>query len=200
VSDPDDVDGTAPGRDATAWDQRYRESDGPTEPHPSVAAVAADLPTGRALDIACGTGRHSLLLAERGWQVTAVDFAEVGAGALRRVAAARGLAVEVHVADARTWSPRTPGYDLVVMAFVHLPDVVPRAAGWLAPGGSLLVVGHSVRSPQGAGPSDPRLRLDRVDLAARVTGARLRVLRAVEVERATPEGTAVDVEVLAVRP
>src|SRR5690348_16816228 len=32
-----------------------------------------DRPLGRALDVGCGRGRHTLELAERGWQATGVD-------------------------------------------------------------------------------------------------------------------------------
>jgi 2-polyprenyl-3-methyl-5-hydroxy-6-metoxy-1,4-benzoquinol methylase len=32
-----------------------------------------NVPPGRALDLACGSGRHSRWLAERGWQVTGID-------------------------------------------------------------------------------------------------------------------------------
>ena len=188
------------GRGAQGWDERYRERPGPAAPHPAVMDALLGVAAGRALDIACGTGRHSLWLAEQGWDVTAVDFSRVGIDILTRAAEGRGLAVDAHVADARSWTPPQAGYDLVLMAFVHLPDLLARAAGWLGPRGRLLVVGHSRRNPTGTGPRDPRLRLDRVDLAARVTGARLRVLRAADVERATVDGATTDVVVLAQKP
>ena len=42
-------------------------------PAPELVAALADLAPGRALDLACGAGRHTLWLRERGWNVTAVD-------------------------------------------------------------------------------------------------------------------------------
>lgn len=200
MSEPREAGPSEAGRGPQGWDGRYREGPGPAAPHLAVMEAVLGVAAGRALDIACGTGRHSLWLAEQGWEVTAVDFSRVGVETLVRAAAGRGLAVDTHVADARSWTPRQTGYDLVLMAFVHLPELLPRAAGWLGPCGRLLVVGHSACNPEGAGPRDPRLRLDRVDLAARVTGARLRVLRAAEVERETADGATTDVVVLAVRP
>jgi len=200
VSEPHGDDAISPGRGARGWDERYADGPGPVAPHPAVVDSLLGVAAGRALDVGCGTGRHSLWLAEQGWGVTAVDFSHVGVQTLRRVAAGRGLAVDAHVADARSWTPPDAGYDLVLMAFVHLPDLLARAAGWLGPGGRLLVVGHSTRAPAGTGPDDPRLRLDRVDLAARVTGTRLRVLRAADVERETTGGATTDVVVLAQKP
>jgi SAM-dependent methyltransferase len=41
------------------------------EPIPELEALAP----GKALDLACGSGRHSRWLAERGWDVTSVDVA-----------------------------------------------------------------------------------------------------------------------------
>jgi ubiquinone/menaquinone biosynthesis C-methylase UbiE len=57
-----------------------------------LAVGAGVLPPGRALDLAAGEGRNAVWLAERGWQVTAVDFSRVGLGKSRRLGAARGLA------------------------------------------------------------------------------------------------------------
>jgi len=42
-------------------------------PSPLVTEFAAALNPGRALDLACGAGRHARWLAERGWEVTAID-------------------------------------------------------------------------------------------------------------------------------
>lgn len=58
------------------WDARHREAcqDLPAEPASIVSEWLPLLPLGPALDIACGTGRHTLLLASRGQSVTAVDW------------------------------------------------------------------------------------------------------------------------------
>jgi len=60
----------------TEWDARYREGAPHTPAQP--AGIASEwsplLPRGRALDLACGTGRHALLLAGLGLSVTAVDW------------------------------------------------------------------------------------------------------------------------------
>ena len=44
-----------------------------TLPTGEVKRAASLLPPGKALDLACGTGRHAIWLHEQGWQVTAVD-------------------------------------------------------------------------------------------------------------------------------
>src|ERR1700730_8956466 len=49
---------------------------------------------GRALDIGCGSGRDAVYLAMRGWQVTAVDFAETGLNAARQRARDEGVEVQ----------------------------------------------------------------------------------------------------------
>lgn len=188
------------GRGAQGWDESHRAGVG--EPHPVVVEEVGRLRAGSAIDLACGTGRHALWLAERGWEVTGVDFSRHGLRLAVAEAAARGVVVDWQLGDARVWTPPHDGYDLVLMTFVHLPNVLPRVVRWLRPGGRLVVVGHAVRNGTGGvgGPSDPRLLYDVVDLAARVTGARLRVLRATEVERSVDGGMAVDAVLVAVRP
>jgi SAM-dependent methyltransferase len=61
------------------WDAKYRlaAEAPPSEPASIVRELLPLLPTGPALDIACGTGRHALFLAARGQHVTAVDFSSV---------------------------------------------------------------------------------------------------------------------------
>jgi len=60
----------------TDWDARHREAaqDSPAEPASIVLEWLLLLPNGPALDLACGTGRHTLLLACRGQSVTAIDW------------------------------------------------------------------------------------------------------------------------------
>jgi len=68
---------------------------------------------GMALDLACGTGRNALYLAERGYQVSAVDWSSVALGILE--ARAKGQAIPVsfvkEIGD-RKRSAR-PGIDLL---------------------------------------------------------------------------------------
>ena len=58
---------------------------------------------GPLLDLACGTGRMALPLAEQGYQVTGVDITPEMIGRARQKAAERGLSIEWVVADARTF-------------------------------------------------------------------------------------------------
>jgi len=61
------------------WDAKYRERAelAPAEPASFVRELLPLLPEGPALDVACGTGRHTLLLASRRQPVTAVDGSTV---------------------------------------------------------------------------------------------------------------------------
>jgi len=61
------------------WDAKHKlaAEAPPAEPASIVRELLPLLPAGPALDIACGTGRHALLLAARGQHVTAVDFSDV---------------------------------------------------------------------------------------------------------------------------
>ncbi len=138
----------SPGRGPAGWDDRYADPARPWTRVPSatVTAALAGLAPESAVDVAAGTGRHALWLAERGWQVTAVDFSAVGIAQGRAEAEARRLAVDWVVADARDWSPAVPP-DLVLAAHVQLGvDGFRRCAGWLAPGGRLVIVGHALRN------------------------------------------------------
>lgn len=71
--------------DAAFWEEMYRGSDQVFSGNPNGVLVAevADLPPGQALDVGCGEGADALWLAQRGWQVTAVDISWT---ALRRAA------------------------------------------------------------------------------------------------------------------
>src|SRR5713226_1517903 len=61
------------------WDAKHRRAAEapPSEPASIVRELLPLLPSGPALDLACGTGRHALFLAARGQHVTAVDFSSV---------------------------------------------------------------------------------------------------------------------------
>ena len=194
-----------------AWNQRYSGPDlvWGAGPNRFVADELAALTPGRAIDLGAGEGRNAIWLAERGWRVTAVDFSAAGLARAARLAAQRGVSVDWVQADLLDYRPAPGGYDLVLVAYLHLPSaslarVLRAAAAAVAPGGTLLVIGHDRDNiPRGhGGPQDP----DRLYTPATVTAelAGLAVRRADQVLRPvqTPEGerTAIDTLVRAERP
>lgn len=181
---------------AADWDGRYAEQQQwSSEPNRLVAELLVDLQPGDAVDLAAGEGRHALWLASRGWRVTAVDFSPVG---LDRGRAQPGSeAVTWVVADVRAWTAPDAGLDLVLVAYLHLPQdeiqpLLVRAVSWLRPGGRLLVLGHDVENLTAGvgGPPDPDI-LHSVERLAPVA-ALLDVDRLGQVRRETPAGTALD--------
>ncbi|HEV7973685.1 class I SAM-dependent methyltransferase [Amycolatopsis sp.] len=135
--------------DEQSWEERYREKTAvwSGQPNQQLVDEASDLPVGTALDVGCGEGGDTLWLASRGWKVTAVDFSTV---ALNRAAGHLGDLAEgvewVH-ADLTKWTPSAGHFDLVTAQFMHLPTadrepLFARLADSVAPGGTLLIVGH----------------------------------------------------------
>jgi SAM-dependent methyltransferase len=139
--------------DQASWDERYRSSDAlwSGNPNPQLVTEASDLSPGTALDVGCGEGADAIWLAERGWRVSAVDFSTVALerGAARARAAGAEVAQRItwiH-ADLTDWIPPAGSFDLVSSQFMHLPKeqrepLYRRLAEAVAPGGTLLIVGH----------------------------------------------------------
>ena len=192
--------------DADSWDRRYAETDlvWSADPNRFVAAELADVPPGTAVDLAAGEGRNALWLASLGWRVTAVDFSAVALDKGRRIARARGLDVEWVPADLADYTP--PAADLVLVAYLHVPPplwrtVLARAVAAVAPGGTLLLVGHdSTNLTEGTGGPQDLERLWSVDDIVAALGE-LRVRRADRVRRpVSGERDAIDTLIRAERP
>lgn len=122
------------------------------------AELDALLPVGRALDVACGSGTWTAMLAAGAEEVTAVDGSpRMLAEARKRLAAFTNVE---YVCENLVEFDTAQRYDLVVMAFwlSHLPveltgDFWARASDWLAPGGRLFVVDHrATDETAGGGP------------------------------------------------
>ncbi|MGN6126439.1 MAG: class I SAM-dependent methyltransferase [Humibacter sp.] len=126
------------------WSAVTAGSDAPP-PHPVLDAEFTALDPGTALDAGAGEGAEAAWLAAHGWEVTAVD---ISAEALRR-ASRRVSPRSEHIswieADLTSWQPST-SFDLVTTFYAHptIPQLAfyERIATWVAPGGTLLIVGH----------------------------------------------------------
>lgn len=126
------------------------------------------------LDLACGAGRHTRLLAARGFAVTAVDQ---DADA---IAALQGVAAEARIVDleggawpfaGRSWQ------GIVVTNYLHRP-LLPRLAGSLSPGGVLLYETFAHGQETVGRPRNPDFLLSPGELLEAVRG----VLRVVAYE------------------
>ncbi len=199
--------------DARAWDERYagRELVWSGEANRFVAEELAGATPGTALDLGAGEGRNAVWLAEQGWTVTAVDFSHVAIDKARALAAERGVSVDAIVGDVTAVEIEDGEFDLVLLAYLHLPrevlaEVHAEAARALAPGGTLLIVGHDrTNLTQGVGgPQDPDVLLDVEEVRADLAGTGVEVERAEQVSREVEvdggEAVAIDLLVRARRP
>jgi len=145
-----------------AWEERYRsrerpEEDFATAPVPLLAQTAKQLPPGRALDLACGTGRNALWLARQGWKVTAVDGAPTAIKILQRRASLGGLAVDARVADLERgeYHIEPSAWDLICISYYLQRDLLESAKRGLAAAGVLIAIVH-IAAP-GEQPTNHRL-------------------------------------------
>ena len=193
------------------WDRRYGTADSVflETPNRFLVAEVSGLRPGRALDLGSGAGRNAVWLAERGWTVTAVDFSKVGMAKARRLGTARGVEVDWVLADLLEYEPQPSAFSLVLYLYVQLPaeerrSVLAKAAAAVAPGGTLLALGHHTRNlTEGwGGPKSPDVLYTPGEVAAELPGLVIEkaedVVRPVETEEGAFE--AIDALVRASRP
>ena len=182
--------------DARAWDERYAATDlvWSATPNRFVASELASLRPGRALDLAAGEGRNALWLAERGWQVTAVDFSRAGLDKGRTLQQRHERGAELRVdwvhADVLTYDAEPASYDLVLLAYLQLAadqrrTAVRRGFAALRAGGTFFVVAHDATNlTEGTGgPPDPAVLFTAEEVLGDLDGERFEVERAERVAR-----------------
>jgi SAM-dependent methyltransferase len=155
------------------WDERYgadRVWSG--EPNPQLVDRVSDLPPGRVLDVGAGEGADAIWLAEQGWQVTALDISQVALDKAAAHADSRGVgaAITWQQADLAAWSGEPGTYDLVSAQFMYLDQPALRQlyrhlGDAVAPGGTLLLVGHHPIDPRHGSHDFPDVRWTPEDAA-----------------------------------
>ncbi len=128
------------------WDERYRSGAQPSEPSAPLPEAVADVQPGLALDLAGGSGRHTLWLAERGWRVHAIDGSQVALSLLQDDASQRGLLgrIETQCADIEADSFTLPhaSFDLAcIFYFLHRP-LFAQVRDAVRPGGLFVAAIH----------------------------------------------------------
>lgn len=202
--------------EAAEWDAKYAERDlvWSAGPNVFVEKYAADLPVGRALDVAGGEGRNGLWLADRGWDATVADFSQVALDRALRIRQERTDqhgAFAVRRVDVLAEPLGQQDYDLVVVAYLQLAELQRRVAlrsadEAVAPGGHLLVIAHHTDNLEEGygGPQNAMWLYTEADVVADVSEVGLETVVAERAARtvATDDGprTAWDAVVLARRP
>jgi tellurite methyltransferase len=144
------------------WNERYRAreqaGDFEARPTPLVIKTAEHLRPGRAIDLACGTGRDALWLAARGWSTTAVDGSEAAIAALRLKADQLGIEVDASVADLTKpeFAIEEGRWDLALMCYYLQRDLFDALKNGVRPGGVVIAIVHTMRP--GEEPTISRLR------------------------------------------
>ncbi len=127
-------------------------------PSPWLIENADLLPRGgKVLDLACGRGRHALLMASAGFAVRAVDRDAEAIDFLRQTAGRMHLQVETAVVDLETEPPPDlmPGFDaILVFNYLHRP-LMPSLRAALAPGGRMFYETFTTRQAERGHPKNP---------------------------------------------
>ncbi|MDN5808408.1 MAG: class I SAM-dependent methyltransferase [Brevibacterium sp.] len=137
--------------DKSYWDQAWDGERAPMmssgDANPHLVREISGIEPGTALDAGCGAGAEAIWLAGNGWTVTGADVADTALEYAEGRADAAGVGgrIEWVRADLSVWEPETK-YDLVTTHYAH-PAMAQsafydRIASWVAPGGTLLIVGH----------------------------------------------------------
>ena len=127
-------------------------------PNTHLLAEVEDMAARRALDAGCGHGAEAIWLAASGWEVTAVDLSATALENARSTAQEVGADVADRITwikgDLGSWTPSPRRFDLVSCLNVHvagsLGEMVTRLGTGVAPGGTLLLVGHPPWTPRPA--------------------------------------------------
>ncbi len=144
-------------KDRLKWDKKYREKPTLLETRPPSPLLVKHLYSlnGRcAIDLACGSGRHTLYLLQEGLCVDAVDISSV---ALETLASkTKGKEVRLLKEDLDTFTPTMHRYDLAVMSNYLDRALIRRTAATLKPGALFFIetyMDHTENEKKDANPN-----------------------------------------------
>ena len=180
--------------DAAFWDSRYVGAPYAYGEAPNAfLASQTFVPGGRALVPGDGEGRNGVFLAERGLKVETLDLSAEGVAKARRLASARGVALDARQADVLTWDWPVAAYDVIALIYLHLAEpgrrlLHARALAALKPGGRIVLEAftpaHLAKQAAGAkgGPREAGLLYSAADLREDFAGAEMQLLEEIETE------------------
>ena len=138
------------------WDERYdQESDFSKEPSLFLKKKIHQLPRGKALDLAMGTGRNSIFMAENGYMVDGIDSSEVAVEKVRSFAERESLPIDAKQADLTNYQIVENTYDVILNFYFLERSLFPNIMNGLKQGGMLLFETYTIEQPEYGRPHNP---------------------------------------------
>lgn len=154
--------------DRERWNKRHAAREGEENPSPFLRQIfelgAWEIQPGRALDIAAGKGKNARFLAEKGFQVEAIDISEVALAEGRRLAEERGLSIAFRQADLEKVELPRAAYDMVINFNYLQRSLIPQIQGALKPGGYVVFETYLIDQQLLGHPRNPAHLLGRNEL------------------------------------
>jgi tellurite methyltransferase len=142
------------------WNERYRAA---TDDQQAARVLRENLhllpDDGRALDLACGLGGNSILLAQQGLKVDAWDIADVPITALQAVALEQQLSIQAEVRDVEISPPAPETFDVIAVSYFIDRNIVPALIQALKPGGLIYYQTFTRQRVSDRGPQRAEFRL-----------------------------------------
>lgn len=127
------------------WDERYANGKySAAAPHRLLISLVEKLKPGKALDLACGAGRHAVFLAENGFQVTAVDNSAAGINIAKGRAAEKAVEIDFLLADleAGEFTIAENAFDLICDFYYLQRDLFGAMKKGVRAGGMIVAAIH----------------------------------------------------------
>jgi len=126
--------------DQKRWDKRFRKKEFALgkEPNPFLKKHIHLLPKGKILDMAAGEGRNAVFLAQKGFEVDAVDISEKGLKKARKLAREKGVKINTFLVDLDQHPIGKERYDLIVNFYFLRRRLIPRIKKGLKKGGKVI--------------------------------------------------------------
>jgi 2-polyprenyl-3-methyl-5-hydroxy-6-metoxy-1,4-benzoquinol methylase len=166
------MEGTLQAHEREKWNQRYLEGTHGKLPPDQLLIDAFEryieplFPNaGDALDIAGGTGRHTIFLASKGWKVRMTDIAEMGIENARKNAGAFASQIEFGIEDLTQFQGSSQSYDLITVFYFLQREMFRELVEALKPGGLLIYKGYTHEQAKfGGGTTNPAFLFEENEL------------------------------------